>query len=36
VGEIFDEALRLERADLVAAIRGGEGYETLWEREDSE
>ncbi len=22
----------LERADVLAAIRGGEGYETLWER----
>jgi len=27
----FQGALRAERIDLVAAIRGGEGYETLWE-----
>jgi hypothetical protein len=26
------EAERLERADVAAIIRGGEGYETLWER----
>ena len=24
---------RLERADILAAIRGGEGYQTLWERQ---
>lgn len=29
---VFREAERLERADVVAAIRGGEGYETVWER----
>jgi len=29
----FDEALRLEETELVGAIRGGEGWETLWERE---
>ncbi|MFA7248383.1 MAG: hypothetical protein WC273_02010 [Dehalococcoidia bacterium] len=28
----FRDGLRLERADVVAAIRGGEGYETIWER----
>ena len=28
----FRNGQRLERADLVAAIRGGEGYETIWER----
>ncbi|MDA0302276.1 MAG: hypothetical protein O2822_07090 [Chloroflexi bacterium] len=28
----FREGQRLERADVVAAIRGGEGYETIWER----
>ena len=28
----FRNGQRLERADVVAAIRGGEGYETLWER----
>ena len=27
----FQGALRAERIDLVAAIRGGEGYETIWE-----
>jgi hypothetical protein len=26
------EAERLERADVMAIIRGGEGYETIWER----
>ena len=29
----FSEARRLERADVLAAIHGGEGYETLWERD---
>ena len=33
VGAAFDEASKLERSDLLAAIRGGEGYQTLWERE---
>lgn len=28
----FQSALRAERIDLIAAIRGGEGYETVWER----
>jgi len=28
----FREGQRLERADILAAIRGGEGYETIWER----
>ncbi len=28
----FRAGQRLERADVLAAIRGGEGYETLWER----
>ncbi|MEX2446875.1 MAG: hypothetical protein WD734_05985 [Dehalococcoidia bacterium] len=28
----FNDGQRLERADVVAAIRGGEGYETIWER----
>ena len=28
----FRNGQRLERADVVAAIRGGEGYETIWER----
>ena len=30
--EIFNELLRLERQETIAAIRGGEGYETVWER----
>lgn len=30
----FSEALRLEQSELVGAIRGGEGWETLWERGD--
>lgn len=29
----FTDGERLERADVLAAIRGGEGYETLWERQ---
>ncbi len=33
---VFREGRRLERADVVAAIRGGEGYETIWEREPSD
>lgn len=28
----FDELLAAERTEIVAAIRGGEGFETLWER----
>jgi len=32
VGVAFNEASKLERSDLLAAIRGGEGYETMWER----
>jgi hypothetical protein len=31
----YREGRRLERADTLALIRGGEGYETLWEREPS-
>ncbi len=31
----FREGMRLERADLVAMIRGGEGYQTLWQRDAS-
>jgi len=31
----YREGRRLERADTMALIRGGEGYETLWEREQS-
>ena len=32
----FQEGRRLERADIFAAIKGGEGYETIWEREPSD
>jgi hypothetical protein len=32
----FADAQRLERADLYAAIRGGEGYETIWSRGGSD
>ena len=32
VGVAFNEASKLERSDLLSAIRGGEGYETMWER----
>ena len=31
----FGELLAEEHATLVAAIRGGEGFQTLWEREPS-
>lgn len=31
----YREGMRLERADLVAMIRGGEGYQTLWQRDAS-
>jgi hypothetical protein len=30
--EIFAELEKLERDETFAAIRGGEGYETVWER----
>jgi hypothetical protein len=36
VGVAFNEAVKLERSDLLAAIRGGEGYETIWEREPNQ
>ncbi|MCA9848298.1 MAG: hypothetical protein KC461_07175 [Dehalococcoidia bacterium] len=29
----YKEGRRLERADTAALIRGGEGYETIWERQ---
>ncbi len=29
----FSDAQRYEKVDIVAAIRGTEGYETLWERD---
>jgi hypothetical protein len=27
---IFDEVKQLERREEIAAIRGGDGYQTLW------
>ncbi len=30
--QIFDELIREEKAEVVAAIRGGDGYQSLWER----
>ncbi|MYB41728.1 MAG: hypothetical protein F4056_03000 [Chloroflexi bacterium] len=30
-GEVFDEVRSAERAEVVSAIIGGEGYESLWE-----
>lgn len=30
-GEVFEEVRSAERAEVVAAIIGGEGYESLWE-----
>jgi len=30
--EVYAELERLEREETVAAIRGGEGYETVWDR----
>lgn len=32
VSSAFRTGQLLERADVLAAIRGGEGYETIWER----
>ena len=34
-GLAYREGQRLERADVAAMIRGGEGYQTLWERPPS-
>lgn len=31
-GEVFEEVRSAERAEVVTAILGGEGYESLWER----
>ena len=33
---VISEAIRLERADLLLAIIGGDGYETLWEKDSQE
>ncbi len=30
--EVFEELARQEKAEVLAAIRGGEGYQSLWER----
>ena len=32
----LQEAIRLEKADLLLAIMGGDGYETLWEKDSKE
>lgn len=34
VSATFDDALRLEQLELASAIRGGEGWDTVWERGD--
>lgn len=34
--EVFEEVRSAERAEVVAAILGGEGYESLWERTATE
>jgi hypothetical protein len=30
--ETFDELIREEKMEVLAAIRGGEGYQSIWER----
>lgn len=30
--EVFEELIREEKLEVLAAIRGGEGYQSLWER----
>ena len=30
--EVFDDLIREEKSEVLAAIRGGEGYQSLWER----
>ncbi len=30
---VLNEVMAKERAELLAAIRGGEGFETIWQRE---
>jgi hypothetical protein len=32
---VYNEFIVAERAEIAAAIRGGEGFETLWERNPS-
>lgn len=34
--EVWRELVGSERREVISAIRGGEGYQTLWEREDRE
>ena len=34
-GAVFGEVAAAERVEVAAAIRGGEGYESLWERSAS-
>ncbi len=34
-GDVFGEVRAAERVEVAAAIRGGEGYESLWERSAS-
>jgi hypothetical protein len=33
---VWNELITAERREEIAAIRGGEGFQTLWEREPSE
>ncbi|MDO8615634.1 MAG: hypothetical protein Q7T33_07850 [Dehalococcoidia bacterium] len=30
--QVYDELAREEKAEVMSAIRGGEGYQSLWER----
>ena len=30
--QVFEELVREEKAEVLSAIRGGEGYQSLWER----
>jgi len=32
--QVYEELARQERVEVLAAIRGGEGYQSLWERSD--
>ena len=34
IGELIDDLARRERDDLRQALQGGEGYETVWSREE--
>ncbi|HEV8573131.1 MAG TPA: hypothetical protein VGR43_00340 [Dehalococcoidia bacterium] len=31
-GEVFNDLMREEKMEVLAAIRGGEGYQSIWER----